>query len=101
MHISLDYTTEKIFSGVLNGTIPVYWGSGGVPEFEVLNQDRIIKIEDDDINGSINRIDEMLSKPVLLQEFAMQPIFKEEAATRIYEYYRAFENHLLLSGKFE
>ncbi len=79
------YTTEKIFDSIFAGCIPVYWGSIGNPEPEILNQDRIIFFdEDQDGFKMMNTIDRLISKTSELQAFYELPIFTENAAEEIY-----------------
>ena len=97
---ALGYTTEKLFSCILQGAIPIYWGSCGLPEFDILNQDRIIKIEEHGIDGTLQMLEALLSKPSKLEEMASQPIFNEQASGVIAGFYDRLALCLRETGKF-
>lgn len=79
---SKGYVTEKIFDSFLAGCIPIYWGSEGDVESEILNQNRILKFDTLNFELQINRL---LQDDNYLIEFYLQPIFTPKAAEVIFQ----------------
>jgi hypothetical protein len=79
---SKGYVTEKIFDSLLAGCLPIYWGSEGDVESEILNQNRILKFDTLNFELQINRL---LQDVNYLIEFYLQPIFTPKAAEVIFQ----------------
>jgi hypothetical protein len=79
----LGYVTEKIFDSLLSGCIPIYWGSGGMPELGILNQQRILFFDPDDPTLLFDRIRD-LSNPISFNQFINQPVFVKGAEEIIF-----------------
>lgn len=80
----LGYVTEKIFDSLISGCIPIYWGSCGMPELDVLNQQRILFFDPDNPKILLEKIRD-LCDPYLFQQFINQPVFVKDAANVIYQ----------------
>jgi hypothetical protein len=89
------YTTEKIFDSIFAGCIPIYWGSMGNPEPEILNQKRIIFFDEErDGFNMTNTIDTLINNPAELQAFYELPVFSENAAEEIYKIINCYNDKL-------
>jgi hypothetical protein len=73
------YITEKITHGFLAGTIPVYWGSDRITDY--FNSDRVIILKND-INNTINRIDEILKNDNEYLNMVNKPVFNNNKLWR-------------------
>ena len=82
------YVTEKIFDAIKAGCIPIYWGSEGNPEPEILNPDAIIFLKRNGDNSEalklINRLNE---SEELYKEFISRPRFTPNAHKFIYDFF--------------
>ena len=102
------YVTEKIFDAHEAGCIPIYWGSDGKPELDILNQDAIVfigksyvsklhfnsnKVENDE--SVLKLISDLYTYPTLYKEFAMQPRLKGNAPEIIYAYFERLEKKII------
>jgi len=68
------YTTEKIFESISAGCIPIYYGSFGQPEPEVLNPNAFLAWKDGEDNTElISLVREMESNRSVYEDFAAQP----------------------------
>ncbi|WP_374166778.1 glycosyltransferase family 10 domain-containing protein [Arcticibacter sp. MXS-1] len=86
------YVTEKIFEAINSGCIPIYWGSEGRPEPEVLNPDAILFYDRSDPRRLLRQVDELNSNEKLYREFVLQdrflPCAVEYIWNRLEELYR-------------
>ncbi len=82
---SKGYTTEKIFDAIRAGCIPIYWGSEGCPEPEILNQDAILFYDPDNPDALLQQVRRLESDPEYYAEFISRPPFKEDAADKIWQ----------------
>lgn len=87
------YVTEKIFHALLAGSIPIYWGSGNKPEPDILNQDRILFFDPQQPQLLEQKLSE-LQDAEAFKAFLLQPVFKENAADKIYERILALESRI-------
>lgn len=79
------YTTEKIFDAIRAGCIPIYWGSEGCPEPEILNQEAILFYDPDNPDALLQQVRRLESDPEYYAEFISRPPFKEDAADKIWQ----------------
>jgi hypothetical protein len=79
------YVTEKIFHSLLAGSLPIYWGSENKPEASILNQDRILFVDINDLNKVAIKINELHKNPKLFLDFYRQDVFSNDAEDYIYE----------------
>lgn len=94
------YVTEKIFQSFLGGCIPIYFGSDGTPEPDVINQKAMICLAKSDLEttggGHMRyQINELWNNKKAYEEFIAQPRLLTSAVDYIYE------RHKLLREKFE
>jgi hypothetical protein len=68
------YITEKICSGFLSNTIPIYWGTREVSNY--FNQDRFIYMDPSNPMEAITKIKELDADPKKWLSCVNQPIFK-------------------------
>lgn len=75
------YVTEKIFDAFKCGAIPIYQGSLGMPEPNVINTDAVLLWDfDGDNSETISLIKKLNSDNVYYDNFIAQPKFKQDAA---------------------
>lgn len=75
------YVTEKIFDAFRCGAIPIYQGSCGRPEPDVINTDAVLLWDfDGDNSETISLIKKLNSDNVYYDNFVSQPKLKESAA---------------------
>lgn len=79
------YTTEKIFESIRAGCIPIYWGSEGCPEPEILNQDAILFYDPNNPNALLEQVRRLETDEEYYMEFVSRPPFKEDAAEKIWQ----------------
>lgn len=89
------YVTEKLFECIGCGCIPIYWGSGGNPEPEVINQDAIIKWDRGN-NGAeaVKTIESLINSPALLNDFIKAPRLNDSAEEYILDTYSSIRSKL-------
>lgn len=92
---SSGYTTEKIFESFLAGCIPIYYGSNGVPEKDVINQNSLILWNESNDDEVLYKINEFCNNEKFRNEFRNQKPLLESAVDYIYE------RHFLLREKYE
>jgi len=74
------YTTEKIFESISAGCVPVYYGSCGVPEPDVINTAAVLSWDDGGDNSAlVSLVRELESNRRAYDEFAAQPRLVEGA----------------------
>lgn len=94
------YVSEKIFEAIYSGAIPIYGGSSGTPEPEIINPDAIITWKKDGDNSSaIELIKKLISDENAYEEFTNRPKFLPGAAERIWERFVALRNLIALTKK--
>jgi hypothetical protein len=67
------YVTEKIWRPMLNGAIPIYWGSDMQPEPEVLASSSFIPFDPNNPQHASNNVAELLRSRKLIEDFVNQP----------------------------
>jgi hypothetical protein len=92
------YVTEKIFGALMSGCIPIYWGSTfeGLIEDKIINSNRVIRLLDDlsNFDECISKISKLINDPKYYDEFASQPVFRENAHNIISDYLSQFDEWL-------
>ena len=89
------YVTEKLFESFEAGAIPIYWGDEN-PEPMILNHERILFWRDGTDNQEL--LDRIKTLHLLEEErqgFLAVPIFKDTAATAIYQYFEILNTKLI------
>lgn len=82
------YTTEKIFDAYAAGTIPIYRGSIGSPEPDVLSQNAYVHWEyEGDHTDSLELIRRIATDPEFRRQFLQRPRFLPGAGERIFNRY--------------
>ena len=87
------YVTEKIFQAIEGGTIPIYWG-GNNPEPGILNQQRIIFWNKDQIEDVLEKIKKLYFDMDTRKTFIEQPVFIDGAAKKIHHYFELLRSDL-------
>lgn len=78
------YVSEKVFDAIFSGSIPIYLGSKGSVELDILNSDRIIIFKYGEDNSKQKELlRSLVSNEDLYQEFWNRDAFKEGAAISI------------------
>jgi hypothetical protein len=70
------YTSEKILTALMAGSIPIYWGHPSVEE--ELNPRRFIRVEGDNFSKLTTTISNLLGSPEALMEMLSQPALTEK-----------------------
>lgn len=78
------YVTEKLFEAIMAGCVPIYWGSEGNPEPNILNHDAII-FYDEQSNSFDKDLAELSSNSKRYQEFVLQNRFLPTAAEYVWD----------------
>ncbi len=77
---ALGYITEKIFESISAGCIPIYYGSYGQPESQIINQKAVIHWDEKgDNTAAISLIRELEGNDAAYDEFFAQPRFTDGA----------------------
>ena len=77
---SEGYVTEKLFQSFVNGSIPIYWGSNGNPEPEILTGNGILFFNPERPKEIQHVLRELLHSKEALTSFLSKPVFKANAA---------------------
>ena len=78
-----------------SGCIPIYWGSHGNPEPDMLNHDAILFWNPDGDNEELlHRISVLQSDDRLYRDFFEQPRLKDDAWQVVANYFDQLEQHL-------
>lgn len=96
------YVSEKIFESMRAGCIPIYWGSEGLVEPEVVNKNAFIYWDRDcGGNEAIRQIVDLYDNPKILKEFINQPRLVSTAEEYILDTYNQIERKLskIISSK--
>ncbi len=89
------YVTEKVFDAILSGCIPIYSGSAGTPEPDILNPECIMQWEPGKPNSELlARIRHLESQPDEYYSLASKPRLLAGAEQRIWKYYSDLHNLL-------
>ena len=89
------YVTEKLFESFEAGAIPIYWGDEN-PEPMILNHERILFWRNGTDNTEVlDRIKSLYLSEKERQKFLAVPIFKNTAATAIYDYFQILNTQLI------
>ena len=68
-----SYTTKKLFDAFKTGAIPLYWGSGGHPQMDVLTGNGIVFFDPDQPRICVSLIKKTISDVTFRQEFLSKP----------------------------
>lgn len=79
------YVTEKIYDAFAAGTIPIYYGGGGTPEPDVINQKAFLNFMGNNADELLFQIKELYENVSYYREFMKQPRLHEGAVDYIYE----------------
>lgn len=74
------YVTEKIWRPILNGAIPIYWGSNSMPEPQVLLQSSFIPFHPKHPNKCASQVKELLQDQLKWEDFVNQRKVTDQAA---------------------
>lgn len=89
------YVTEKVFHAIGSGCIPIYWGSKGNPEPNVLNHDAILFWNTDGDNTALlKHIEKLHNNDNLYRDFFSQPRLKADAWQVVANYFDQLEQHI-------
>lgn len=89
------YVTEKVFESIAAGCIPIYWGSFGNPEPDILNIESILFWNKDvDNSGVIETIRQGFFSSNIYMDFATQPRLKDNAESIIIQRFNMLESKL-------
>ena len=91
-----NYVTEKIFECIIGGCIPIYYGEKDLLiEPEILNNDFIIKYNNNNINEVVTKIKELDSNPEILKKFLEIKPLKDDAYNNIIKKYDQLKYKIL------
>ena len=79
------YTTEKLFQSFDSGCIPIYYGSEGIAEPEVVDNSKIIFFDGKNGAEVLSKVKELYENKEKYMEFMSTPPLKETAAQWIYD----------------
>lgn len=88
------YVTEKIWRPLLNGAIPIYWGSDMMPEPDVLLPSSFIPFDPSNPQACAKQVSELLSNHNLRDEFVNQQKTTTQAKDWINEKLLELESRL-------
>ena len=95
-YFSPHYVTEKIFDCLIGGCIPIYYCEKDVLiEPEILNNDFIIKYNNNNINEIVTKIKELDSNPEILKKFLEIKPLKDDAYNNIIKKYDQLKYKIL------
>jgi len=98
---AMGYTTEKIFESISSGCIPIYSGSMGHPEPEIINRDAVLIWKDGGDNSElISTVEHLNSDERAYQEFASQPRLVEGAEEWVIGKFEELERRISRTSKF-
>ena len=93
--ISNGYVTEKLFECIIGGCIPIYYCNDNVMiEPEILNNDFIIKYNNNDIDSAVQKIKELDTNKELYNKFITQKPLNKNAYCEIIKYYELLKNKI-------
>ncbi len=84
------YITEKLMGCCLGGAIPIYYGSLDRDDKEIFNEDRILFVDLNNLDGLENKVLELVNNREKFEQFYRQDVFKENA----YEKLMAMDDNL-------
>jgi hypothetical protein len=79
------YITEKLMNCCLGGAIPIYFGNLDEIDQRIFNKDRILFLNEQNVEEVANRVLNMFNHPELLESFYRQPAFLETAEEALKE----------------
>lgn len=82
---SAGYVTEKLFQSLVNGCIPIYWGSNNKPEPEILTGNGIVFFDPEKPFLAQQQIQRLLDDPGYREDFLSRPKTTPRAAEIINE----------------
>ena len=92
------YITEKLMNCCIGGAIPIYFGNLDEIDARVFNKDRILFLNEGNVQEVADRVLNMFQNPEMLESFYRQPAFQdtaEEAVEEIREGVKTFFKGLL------
>ena len=78
------YVTEKLFDAFLTGSIPIYWGSHGTPQPDVLTGDGIVFFDPDHPLESLNLVRRLSEDNSFRTDFCSKAKTTNDAAAAIH-----------------
>jgi len=91
---SPGYVTEKLFQSIVNGAIPIYWGSDLNPEPNILTGDGIVFFNPERPFETQKQIQAILRDEEYRKNFLEKPIFMPQASEIINERFKRLKMHL-------
>ncbi len=79
------YITEKLMNCCIGGAIPIYFGNLDEIDARVFNKDRILFLNEGNVQEVAHRVFNMLKYPELLELFYRQPAFQDTAEEAVEE----------------
>jgi len=92
---SPGYTTEKLFQALVNGAVPIYWGSCGNPEPEILTGNGIVFFDPDEPDQAMKTVKQLRRDSSFRAEFLSKPILQDSAHACITETIEAARTKIL------
>ena len=94
--ISEGYVTEKLFECIISGCIPIYYCNDDVIiEPEILNNDFIIKYNNNNIDSVVQKIKELDTHKEIYNKFIAKKPLNDNAYIEIIKYYDLLKSRLL------
>tara|TARA_E500000178_G_scaffold313161_1_gene330385 strand:- start:948 stop:1910 length:963 start_codon:yes stop_codon:yes gene_type:complete len=94
--ISDGYITEKLFECIIGGCIPIYYCDDNVMiEPEILNNDFIIKYNNNNIDSAVHKIKELDTNKEIYNKFIAQKPLNDNAYSEIIKCYDLLKSKLL------
>ena len=87
------YVTEKLFQSLLNGAIPIYWGSFGAVESDILTGNGIITFDPRNPKAAIELVQKIETDVDFREHFLAQPKLKPDAKKNIQKTFEDLEGH--------
>jgi hypothetical protein len=79
------YITEKLMNCSIGGAIPIYFGKIDEIDARVFNKDRILFLNEGNVQEVADRVLNMFNHPELLESFYRQPAFQDTAEEAVEE----------------
>jgi hypothetical protein len=94
--ISDGYVTEKLFECIIGGCIPIYYCNDNVMiEPEILNNDFIIKYNNNNIDSAVQKIKELDTNKEMYNKFIAKKPLNDNAYIEVIKYYDLLKSRLL------
>ena len=93
--ITDGYVTEKLFECIIGGCIPIYYcDDNAMIEPEILNNDFIIKYNNNNIDSAVQKIKELDTNKEIYNKFIAKKPLKDNAYCEIIKYYDLLKTKL-------